>query len=116
MSLRRFALPLGLLFGATAVAWSCGDRSPLGVGPRAPGLAASKGSSHPGGDETDDTDDDEYRFESTVAAAARKDADFGALAASQHWVTTAADPDQPVWTDDYSNVVGAVLRKLRAPL
>ena len=64
-------------------------------------------------DETDNTDDDEYRFESTVAAAARKDADFGALAASQHWVTKAADPHQPVWTDDYSNVVGAILRKLR---
>jgi hypothetical protein len=65
-------------------------------------------------DETDDTDDDEYRFESTVAAVARKDADFGALAASKHWEVKAADPDQRVWTDDYSNVVGAILRKLRA--
>jgi hypothetical protein len=64
-------------------------------------------------DETDGTNDDEYRFQSTVAAAARKDADFGALAASRHWVTKAADPNQPVWTDDYSNVVGAILRKLR---
>ncbi|MBV8836519.1 MAG: hypothetical protein JO000_08275, partial [Alphaproteobacteria bacterium] len=64
-------------------------------------------------DDTDNTNDDEYRFESTVAAVAHKDEDFGALAKSKHWVTQKADPNQRVWTDDYSNVVGAILRKLR---
>src|SRR6185295_15809738 len=49
--------------------------------------------------------DDEYRFESTVAAVARKDEDFGALAKSEHWKKKAPDPGQRVWTDDYSNVV-----------
>jgi hypothetical protein len=64
-------------------------------------------------DETDNTDDDEYRFESTVSAVARRDADFGALAASKQWVVTQPDPDQRVWSDDYSNVAGALIRKYR---
>ena len=64
-------------------------------------------------DETDDTDDDAYLFESTVVAVAHKDEDFGALAKSKHWVKQSADPGQRVWTDDYSNVVGAIIRKLQ---
>ncbi len=64
-------------------------------------------------DETEGTDDDEYRFESTVAAAARKDEDFGVLTKSEHWVVKAPDPAQWVWTDDYSNIVGSVIRKMR---
>jgi len=35
MSLRRLVISLGLLFGATAVATSCGDPSPFGVDVRA---------------------------------------------------------------------------------
>jgi hypothetical protein len=64
-------------------------------------------------DETEDTDDDEYRFESTVAAVARKDEDFGALTRSQHWMVKAPDPAQWVWTDDYSNIIGSLIRKMR---
>jgi hypothetical protein len=63
--------------------------------------------------ESENTNDEEYRFDSTVAALAHKDADFGTLAASKYWVPQTADPAQRVWTDDYSNVVGAILRKLR---
>jgi hypothetical protein len=64
-------------------------------------------------DETDDTDDDAYRFESTVAAVARKDEDLGPLTASKHWVVKAPDPARWVWTDDYSNIVGSLIRKMR---
>ena len=62
---------------------------------------------------SDEANDDEYRFDSTVAAAARKDEDFGALMRSARWQPLSADPAQRVWTDDYSNVVGAIIRKLR---
>jgi hypothetical protein len=64
-------------------------------------------------DETDGTNDEEYRYASTVAALARKDENLGALTKSTHWQAQTADPAQRVWTDDYSNVVGAILRKLR---
>jgi hypothetical protein len=45
--------------------------------------------------------------------SARAEADVGELASSDSWELTAADPDQRVWTDDYSNVFGAVYRRLR---
>jgi hypothetical protein len=57
----------------------------------------------------------EYLFVGTVAAVARNDRDFGALAGSEHWPLQAPDRDQWVWTDDYSNIVGAVIRQLRMP-
>jgi hypothetical protein len=58
-------------------------------------------------------DDDNHKFSSTVVAVARTDADFGALAESDDWEIVEADPAQWVWTDDYSNIVGAIVRKLR---
>ncbi|MEA2948171.1 MAG: hypothetical protein QOI40_3501 [Alphaproteobacteria bacterium] len=48
-----------------------------------------------------------------VAAIARREEDFGELAQSPFWPVRAADPSQRVWTDDYSNIVGAILRRLR---
>jgi hypothetical protein len=64
----------------------------------------------------DSTDLDEisnpYKFAGTVAAVARSKEDLGQLAQSRDWELTAPDPKQWVWTDDYSNVFGAVLRKL----
>jgi len=48
-----------------------------------------------------------------VAAIARRDEDFGALAQSTFWPVRERDPNQRVWSDDYSNIAGAVLRKLR---
>ena len=44
---------------------------------------------------------------------AKSDEDFGALAQSNDWVLTGSDPDQWVWTDDYSNIVGSVMRRLK---
>jgi len=48
-----------------------------------------------------------------VVVVARNDEDFGQLAQSRGWEIKPPDPDQWVWTDDYSNIVGAVLRQLR---
>jgi spermidine synthase len=53
-----------------------------------------------------------YKFVATVVAVARSEEDFGALAQARDWALKAADPSQWVWTDDYCNIVGAVLRKL----
>jgi hypothetical protein len=48
-----------------------------------------------------------------VTAVARNDDDFGMLAKSEYWPISMSDPNQRVWTDDYSNVLGALLRRLR---
>jgi hypothetical protein len=53
-----------------------------------------------------------YKYSGTVAAVARSQDDFGPLARSREWELKAPDPAQWVWTDDYSNIVGAVMRKL----
>jgi hypothetical protein len=54
-----------------------------------------------------------YKFTATVAAVARSEEDFGALAQSADWTLVSPDPNQRVWSDDYCNIVGAVIRKLR---
>lgn len=54
-----------------------------------------------------------YTFGSTVAAAARTDEDFGALRTLGNWQIERPDPQQWVWTDDYSNIVGAMIRLLQ---
>jgi hypothetical protein len=54
-----------------------------------------------------------YRFSATVAAVARNVEDFGPLAQSPDWELTPPDRKQWVWTDDYCNILGALLRKLR---
>ncbi|MCC6890776.1 MAG: fused MFS/spermidine synthase [Hyphomicrobiales bacterium] len=64
-----------------------------------------------GGDIEEDAD--EHRWIPTIAAVARNEADFGALANSPYWPVRERDPRQRVWTDDYSNIVGAMLRHLR---
>ncbi|HLL27751.1 MAG TPA: fused MFS/spermidine synthase [Xanthobacteraceae bacterium] len=56
-------------------------------------------------------DSDKYLYSSTVAACARRDVDFGALAQQEKgWVLQASSAR--VWTDDYSNIVGAMLRNI----
>ena len=56
-------------------------------------------------------DDDEYKMVGTVTAVARNDEDFVGLATSKFWPVEEPDPKQRVWTDDYSNVAGALIRK-----
>jgi hypothetical protein len=57
--------------------------------------------------------DDEYIFPTSVVVCARDEADIGSLASSDQWEEDEPDEKQRVWTDDYSNVFGAVWRRLR---
>lgn len=59
--------------------------------------------------------DAEYIFTTNVVISARDDADVGKLASDDKWILTEATEGQRVWTDDYSNVLGAVWRRLRNP-
>ncbi len=63
-------------------------------------------------DEKDDNS--RYLYTSSVTAAARAPEDFGVLQDEDSgWDSLEADPEQRVWTDDYSNVIGAMIRHLR---
>jgi hypothetical protein len=66
-------------------------------------------------DSREDDSDDDYVYSSDVAIAANNAADIGDLAASGSWKLTAPDSAQRVWTDDYSNIIGAVARKFNWP-
>ncbi|MGE0340413.1 MAG: spermidine synthase [Xanthobacteraceae bacterium] len=57
--------------------------------------------------------DDDYKFSGTVCAIVKKPEDFGALDEKKHWMDEQVDPAQWVWTDDYSNVLGAMIRHSR---
>jgi protein-L-isoaspartate O-methyltransferase len=58
--------------------------------------------------------DAEYIFSTNVVISARNAADVGSIALpSSSWTLTAAKPHHRVWTDDYSNILGAVWRRLR---
>jgi hypothetical protein len=57
--------------------------------------------------------DNEYIFSTSVVVSAREEADVGKLASSDQWALTEAEDNQRVWTDDYSNVLGAVWRRLK---
>jgi hypothetical protein len=61
----------------------------------------------------DSNRDNEYIFSTSVVVSAREEADVGKLASSDKWALTEAEDHQRVWTDDYSNVLGAVWRRLR---
>ena len=54
---------------------------------------------------------DAYWLASLVAVVARNRFDLGRLAEdSGHWCALAPDPTIRTWTDDYSDVLGAILR------
>jgi hypothetical protein len=77
------------------------------------GIAAANGALARVNDGSDvQENESEYRYAGTVVAVARTDEDFGQLAQSRYWPLQEPDPEQRVWTDDYSNVLGAVLRNL----
>jgi hypothetical protein len=59
----------------------------------------------------DGEDDVNYMFTSTVVISARADADFASLGEDADWTVISPDPRQRIWTDDYSNVVGAIIRQ-----
>ena len=59
--------------------------------------------------------DADYIFTTNVVISAHEEADVGKIASDEKWVLTEATEGQRVWTDDYSNVLGAVWRRLRNP-
>ena len=78
------------------------------------GIAAANGMVARVNEGDDVTENDaEYIFSGTVVAVARRDEDFGAIGQSEYWELQTPDPKQWVWTDDYSNIVGSLLRKFR---
>ncbi len=64
--------------------------------------------------DSDDVPHDEYYiYNSTAAVVARTDEDLGTLVTSGKWREQLPDPKQRVWSDDYSNIIGAMIRHLR---
>jgi len=57
--------------------------------------------------------DADYIFSTDVVISAREAEDVGRLASSKQWEETEADEKVRVWTDDYSNILGALYRRLR---
>jgi len=60
----------------------------------------------------DSSSDDEYIFSTDVVVSARGDADVGSLASSDKWDEREPTEGERVWTDDYSNILGAVWRRM----
>ena len=52
-----------------------------------------------------------YVFASEVAISAAQSEDIGQLAANEDWELTAPPTGQRLWTDDYSNILGAIIRR-----
>ncbi|HVL70398.1 MAG TPA: fused MFS/spermidine synthase [Beijerinckiaceae bacterium] len=63
-------------------------------------------------DEANEDRGEEYIFSSTVAISAARPQDIGVLTALDTWEPEAPDPAQRTWTDDYSNIIGAVWRQM----
>ena len=61
----------------------------------------------------DGEDDARYVFTSNVVISARDESDFGQLLEDEDWNELNIDANQRIWTDDYSNIVGAIVRNLR---
>lgn len=55
------------------------------------------------------------RFQAEIALVARSQAELEALKLGPDWHVVRPEPRVKVWTDDYSNVLDAILAKLRAP-
>ncbi len=48
-----------------------------------------------------------------MVISAREDEDFGELLNDEDWTAIEPPAGQRIWTDDYSNVVGAIYRQYR---
>jgi hypothetical protein len=55
------------------------------------------------------------RLNAEIAVVTRSSSDMAALKLGADWRLKAPEASVPVWTDDYSNILGAVLRKMREP-
>jgi spermidine synthase len=56
----------------------------------------------------DARDNDDYIFPSVIVVLSEKLEGIGTLASNPNWSPLEPDESQPVWTDDYSNVLGAL--------
>jgi hypothetical protein len=82
------------------------------------GIAQANGleaRTNPGTSGDEHEDDGAYKFTSTIVVVARADEDFGVLGEPGDfaWPVVTAPAKQRIWTDDYSNIVGAIMRHLR---
>jgi hypothetical protein len=65
-------------------------------------------------DGSEDEDEANYKYSSTVCAVARSEDDFSNdMAEDEDWQLEEPDAQQWMWTDDYSNVIGAIMRQLK---
>jgi hypothetical protein len=61
--------------------------------------------------DTEETDERNFIFSSEVAIVAADIDDIGELKWSKFWVLTSPAPSARTWTDDYSNIAGALWRR-----
>jgi hypothetical protein len=66
-----------------------------------------------GDNDEEEYSDAAYRYSTNVAVVGRGDEAFGTLATRESWEIKEPDPTQRVWTDDYSNLIGALIRNMR---
>jgi spermidine synthase len=85
----------------------------MALGSVVAGIAKANGLVSRAADSDDGYDEDNHLFGSNVVAVARSEEALGRLAKSKGWDPVGPDPDKWVWTDDYSNVIGSILKKLR---
>ena len=63
--------------------------------------------------ETGDTDISERKYATTVVAVAHRPEDLGRLMHDPAWRQLPAPPRRWLWTDDYSNILGAMIEQMR---
>ncbi|MHA1158628.1 MAG: hypothetical protein ACTSP2_07785, partial [Alphaproteobacteria bacterium] len=63
-------------------------------------------------DEAWSVDKERLRFPARVAVIARDSGRLANIADDERWLPLIADSDARPWTDDYSNILGALVRKL----
>jgi len=85
----------------------------MALAPVVANIAAANGAVTLLSDSDKGEDDDNYKFSSTVAAVARAKQDFGSLSGNEDWEDEPPDSTQRTWTDDYSNILGAMLQHLK---
>src|SRR5262249_1034035 len=61
--------------------------------------------------DNEESDDNNFIFSSEVAIVAEDVDDIGNLKWDNLWVLTPPDPTLRTWTDDYSNIAGALWRR-----
>lgn len=77
------------------------------------GIAGANGLRSWVNEDSENTEEDDYVFSSSVVIAARAPEHLGELPRTEGWETLEPTASQRVWTDDYSNVVGAIVRRFR---